>query len=87
MEKKTKFTKFFYWSILAFYFFLLFQEAVHDYPIRKSPSVSSLAPSLALPQHFREAERFITTAPLYKPHIYDWYNNSYSRARWLVSVS
>uniref|UniRef100_A0A0K0DM92 KTSC domain-containing protein n=1 Tax=Angiostrongylus cantonensis TaxID=6313 RepID=A0A0K0DM92_ANGCA len=31
------------------------KEAVHDYPILRSDSVSSLAPSLALPQYYRQA--------------------------------
>ncbi|KIH62080.1 hypothetical protein ANCDUO_07636 [Ancylostoma duodenale] len=29
------------------------KETIHDYPIRKSDSVSTLAPSLALPQYCR----------------------------------
>ncbi|CAG9540363.1 unnamed protein product [Cercopithifilaria johnstoni] len=59
------------------------KEAEHDFPIRRSTSISSLAPSLALPQHYRQAERFISTAPIYQPKIYNWYNNSYSKARWI----
>ncbi|KAK6022040.1 hypothetical protein OSTOST_12274 [Ostertagia ostertagi] len=54
------------------------KEAVHDYPIKKSDSVSTLAPSLALPQYCREAQRIVHTAPVYKPHVHNWYNNSYS---------
>ncbi|EFO84362.1 hypothetical protein CRE_30581 [Caenorhabditis remanei] len=53
-----------------------------DFPIRKSDSVSTLAPSLALPQYCREAQRIVHTVPVYKPHVYDWYNKSYSDARW-----
>ncbi|CAI4223499.1 unnamed protein product [Auanema sp. JU1783] len=57
------------------------KEAVHDFPIHKADSVSSLAPSLALPQHMREAERIVHTVPVYKPHVHNWYTNSYSQAR------
>lgn len=59
------------------------KEAVHDYPIKRSTSVSSLAPSLALPQNYREPERIVHTVPVYKPHIYDWYSKSYSKAKWI----
>nr|CAB60108.1 29kDa protein from Anisakis simplex [Anisakis simplex] len=59
------------------------REAVHDYPIRRSSSVSSLAPSLALPQHYRQAERFLPSSTVYKPNIYDWYNKPYSVAKWI----
>ncbi|MFH4981230.1 hypothetical protein AB6A40_007939 [Gnathostoma spinigerum] len=59
------------------------KDTIHDYPIRKSASVSSLAPSLALPQHYREAEKFIPSATVYKPQTYDWYSKSYSRAKWM----
>ncbi|KAI1725133.1 29kDa protein from Anisakis simplex [Ditylenchus destructor] len=59
------------------------KEAQHDYPIKRSPSVSSLAPSLALPIHHRQAERIVHTAPVYKPFIYDWYNNAYSTSRFV----
>ncbi|KHN81129.1 hypothetical protein Tcan_03646 [Toxocara canis] len=59
------------------------REAEHDYPIRRSSSVSSLAPSLALPQHFRQAERIVHTVPVYKPHIYNWYSKAYSPAKWI----
>lgn len=59
------------------------REAQHDYPIRRSTSVSSLAPSLALPQHYRQAERVVHTIPLYKPQISNWYNTAYSKARWI----
>uniref|UniRef100_A0A8R1TS78 Uncharacterized protein n=2 Tax=Onchocerca TaxID=6281 RepID=A0A8R1TS78_ONCVO len=59
------------------------KEAEHDFPIRRSTSISSLAPSLALPQHYRQAERFIDTTRVYQPRIYNWYNNSYSKARWI----
>ncbi|CAB3409301.1 unnamed protein product [Caenorhabditis bovis] len=52
-----------------------------DYPIHKSDSVSTLAPSLALPQYCREAQRIVHTVPVYKPHVHNWYNNSYSNAR------
>ncbi|VDO45036.1 unnamed protein product [Haemonchus placei] len=58
------------------------KEAVHDYPIKRSDTVSSLAPSLALPQYCREAQRIVHTVPVYKPHVHNWYNNSYSEARW-----
>jgi hypothetical protein len=58
------------------------REAQHDYPIKRSPSVSSLAPSLALPQHLREAERIVHTAPVYKPFIYDWYGKAYGTSRY-----
>jgi len=58
------------------------KEAVHDYPIKRSPSISSLAPSLGLmPQYDRQAERIVHTTPVYKPYIYDWYNKAYSTAR------
>ncbi|VDM97452.1 unnamed protein product [Onchocerca ochengi] len=60
------------------------KEAEHDFPIRRSTSISSLAPSLALPQHYRQAERFIDTTRVYQPRIYNWYNNSYSKARWIL---
>ncbi|CCD67201.1 uncharacterized protein CELE_C46G7.2 [Caenorhabditis elegans] len=53
-----------------------------DFPIRKSDSVSTLAPSLALPQYCREAQRIVHTVPVYKPTVHDWYNKSYSDARW-----
>nr|CDQ03389.1 Bm2798 [Brugia malayi] len=59
------------------------KEAEHDFPIRRSTSVSLLAPSLALPQHYRQAERVIDAIPVYQPKIYNWYNNSYSKARWI----
>uniref|UniRef100_A0A915PY25 29kDa protein from Anisakis simplex n=1 Tax=Setaria digitata TaxID=48799 RepID=A0A915PY25_9BILA len=59
------------------------KEAEHDFPIRRSTSVSSLAPSLALPQHYRQAERFINSTPVYQPKVYNWYNNAYSKARWI----
>ncbi|CAI5449454.1 unnamed protein product [Caenorhabditis angaria] len=52
-----------------------------DYPIKRSDSVSLLAPSLALPQYCREAQRIVHTAPVYKPHVHQWYNGSYSAAR------
>lgn len=42
---------------------------------QKSPSVSSLAPSLALPQYYRQAERIVHTERVYKPFIYDWSDN------------
>ncbi|PIO60382.1 hypothetical protein TELCIR_18120, partial [Teladorsagia circumcincta] len=29
-----------------------------------------------------EAQRIVHTAPVYKPHVHNWYNNSYSVARW-----
>lgn len=61
------------------------KETQHDYPIKKSPSISSLAPSLALPQYCREAERIVHTMPVYKPYVRDWYNNAYSTARYNVS--
>ncbi|EYB84836.1 hypothetical protein Y032_0309g2077 [Ancylostoma ceylanicum] len=57
------------------------KETIHDYPIRKSDSVSTLAPSLALPQYCREAQRIVHTVPVYKPHVHNWYNKSYSVAR------
>jgi len=58
------------------------KEAVHDYPIKRSDSISSLAPSLALlPQYCREAQRIVHTVPVYKPHVDNWYNKSYSVAR------
>ncbi|VDD89829.1 unnamed protein product [Enterobius vermicularis] len=58
------------------------KEAVHDYPIRRAASVSSLAPSLALPQYYREPERIVHTTVVYKPRMYDWYSKSYSHAKW-----
>lgn len=63
------------------------KEAQHDYPIKRAPSVSSLAPSLALPQYYREAERIVHTLPVYKPLVYDWYSKAYSTARYLVSFT
>uniref|UniRef100_A0A7E4V8W2 Uncharacterized protein n=1 Tax=Panagrellus redivivus TaxID=6233 RepID=A0A7E4V8W2_PANRE len=57
------------------------KETQHDYPIKRSDSISSLAPSLALPQYCREAERIVHTVPVYKPLIHNWYNNAYSTAR------
>ncbi|KHJ94760.1 hypothetical protein OESDEN_05309 [Oesophagostomum dentatum] len=57
------------------------KDAVHDYPIKRSPSVSSLSPSHALPVYCREAQRIVHTVPVYKPHIHNWYNSSYSVAR------
>uniref|UniRef100_A0A1I7XQP2 Uncharacterized protein n=1 Tax=Heterorhabditis bacteriophora TaxID=37862 RepID=A0A1I7XQP2_HETBA len=57
------------------------REKEHDFPIRRSDSVSSLAPSLALPQYCREAQRIVHTVPVYKPHVHNWYNNSYAQAR------
>uniref|UniRef100_A0AC34Q3I8 Uncharacterized protein n=1 Tax=Panagrolaimus sp. JU765 TaxID=591449 RepID=A0AC34Q3I8_9BILA len=59
------------------------KEAQHDYPIQRSPTVSSLAPSLALPQYYREAERIVHTAPVYKPFVNDWYSKAYSTARFI----
>ncbi|KAI6175375.1 hypothetical protein M3Y97_00682200 [Aphelenchoides bicaudatus] len=49
------------------------KEAVHDYPIKRSTSISSLAPSLGLlPQYDRQAERIVHTTPVYKPiHAYN----------------
>ncbi|TMS39162.1 hypothetical protein L596_005732 [Steinernema carpocapsae] len=58
------------------------KETVHDHPITRSESVSSLAPSLALPQHCREAPRIVHTVPVYKPFTYDWYSKAYSTARY-----
>ena len=60
-----------------------YKEAQHDYPIKRSPSVSSLAPSLALPIYHRQAERIVHTAPIYKPFINNWYNNAYSTSRFV----
>lgn len=60
-----------------------YKEAQHDYPIKRSPSVSSLAPSLALPQYYRQAERIVHTERVYKPFMYDWYNKAYSQSRYL----
>uniref|UniRef100_A0A914CD84 Uncharacterized protein n=1 Tax=Acrobeloides nanus TaxID=290746 RepID=A0A914CD84_9BILA len=57
------------------------KEAQHDFPIKRSPSISSLAPSLALPQHYRVPERIVHTQRIYKPHVYDWYSNAYSPAK------
>ncbi|VDK52686.1 unnamed protein product [Gongylonema pulchrum] len=62
------------------------KEAEHDFPIRRSTSVSSLAPSLALPQHYRQPERIVHTLPVYKPQIHNWYNNAYSKAKWIVRI-
>jgi len=59
------------------------RERPLESPIPRSPSVSSLAPSLALPQHYRQAERIVHTTAVYKPHVYDWYNKAYSQARFL----
>jgi hypothetical protein len=59
------------------------KETQHDYPIKRCPSVSSLAPSLALPQYHREAERIVHTLPVYKPLVYDWYSKAYSTSRYL----
>jgi hypothetical protein len=61
------------------------KEAQHDFPIKRSPSISSLAPSLALPQHYRVPERIVHTQRVYKPHVYDWYSNAYSPAKFTVS--
>jgi hypothetical protein len=58
------------------------REAQHDYPIKRSPSISSLAPSLALPYHYRNAERIVHTVPVYKPKTYDWFSLAYSPARY-----
>ncbi|CAD5226216.1 unnamed protein product [Bursaphelenchus xylophilus] len=59
------------------------REKQHDYPIKRSESISSLAPSLGLlPQYHRQAERIVHTAPVYKPFVHDWYNNAYSTARY-----
>jgi hypothetical protein len=61
------------------------KEAVHDYPIKRSTSISSLAPSLGLlPQYDRQAERIVHTLPVYKPLIYDWYNKAYNTAKYTV---
>uniref|UniRef100_A0A915MWZ1 Uncharacterized protein n=1 Tax=Meloidogyne javanica TaxID=6303 RepID=A0A915MWZ1_MELJA len=49
----------------------------------KSTSVSSLAPSLALPQYYRQAERIVHTERVYKPFMYDWYNKAYSQHRYI----
>uniref|UniRef100_A0AC35TYP5 Uncharacterized protein n=1 Tax=Rhabditophanes sp. KR3021 TaxID=114890 RepID=A0AC35TYP5_9BILA len=58
------------------------KEAVHELPIKRSPSVSSLAPSLALAQDMRQAKRYVNSTYVYKPVIHTWYNNSYSPAKW-----
>ncbi|PAV55824.1 hypothetical protein WR25_21533 [Diploscapter pachys] len=58
------------------------KDAVHDYPIKRSDSISSLAPSLALPQYCREAQRIVHTTPVYKPSVHNWYNSNYSVARY-----
>jgi hypothetical protein len=59
------------------------KETQHDYPIKRSPSVSSLAPSLSLPLYCRQAERIVHTTPVYKPFIYDWYSTAYSNSRFI----
>ncbi|KAI6181003.1 hypothetical protein M3Y98_00782300 [Aphelenchoides besseyi] len=60
------------------------KETVHDYPIKRSESVSILAPSLGLlPQYDRQAERIVHTTPVYKPMIHNWYNGAYSTARYV----
>jgi len=59
------------------------KETQHDYPIKRSTSVSSLAPSLALPQYCRQAERIVHTTPVYKPFIYDWYSTAYANSRFI----
>jgi len=59
------------------------KETQHDYPIKRSPSVSSLAPSLALPLYCRQAERIVHTQAVYKPFIYDWYSKAYSNSRFV----
>jgi hypothetical protein len=52
--------------------------------LQRSPSVSSLAPSLGLsPIYHRQAERIVHTAPVYKPFIYDWYSKAYSTSRFV----
>uniref|UniRef100_A0A915N7E7 Uncharacterized protein n=1 Tax=Meloidogyne javanica TaxID=6303 RepID=A0A915N7E7_MELJA len=51
--------------------------------LQKSTSVSSLAPSLALPQYYRQAERIVHTERVYKPFMYDWYNKAYSQHRYI----
>uniref|UniRef100_A0A0N5AVT8 Uncharacterized protein n=1 Tax=Syphacia muris TaxID=451379 RepID=A0A0N5AVT8_9BILA len=61
-------------------------ECLRDYPIRKSTSVSSLAPSLALPQYCREPERIVHTTTAYTPRMYDWYSKTYSRAKWMDTL-
>uniref|UniRef100_A0A915CXH9 Uncharacterized protein n=1 Tax=Ditylenchus dipsaci TaxID=166011 RepID=A0A915CXH9_9BILA len=59
-------------------------ETQHDYPIKRSTSVSSLAPSLGLlPIYHRQAERIVHTTPVYKPLMYDWYNTAYSTSRYV----
>ncbi|GMT23805.1 hypothetical protein PFISCL1PPCAC_15102 [Pristionchus fissidentatus] len=52
-----------------------------EYPIPRAPSASSLAPSLALPQYYREAQRIVHTEKVYKPH-FDDYSKEYSVAKW-----
>lgn len=37
-------------------------------------------------QHLREAERIVHTAPVYKPFVYNWYQNAYSTNRYVVSL-
>jgi len=61
------------------------REAQHDYPIKRSPSVSSLAPSLGLlPSIYdRQMERIVHTTPVYKPLVYDWYSKAYSTSRFI----
>lgn len=56
------------------------KDAVHEYPIKRSDSISSLAPSLALPQDLRDPQRIVHTTHVYKPLISDWYNKSYGKA-------
>ena len=54
-----------------------------SYFLQRSTSVSMLAPSLALPQYYRQAERIVHTERVYKPFMYDWYNNAYSQHRYI----
>jgi hypothetical protein len=58
------------------------REAQHELPIKRAPSVSSLAPSLALPYHFRVPEKIVYTLPTYTPSSRDWYNKSYAPSRY-----
>ncbi len=49
------------------------KESEHEKPIRRSPSVSKLAPSHALEYDYRVPRRYITSAPFYQPDIGNWY--------------
>uniref|UniRef100_A0A914VCC4 Uncharacterized protein n=1 Tax=Plectus sambesii TaxID=2011161 RepID=A0A914VCC4_9BILA len=63
------------------------KEAQHELPIKRAPSVSSLAPSHALPYNFRVPERIVHTIPTYTPRSRDWYTKAYAPSRYTDTLA